>query len=402
MFGKYKIHSLLAAIPLLSILLLCGCAGMEQIEPYTETSEISLENVTTTAVTTTTEGTTATTDVYTPPDDPVIVSMVSDMSVRDKAAQMILVSCVDEHFAAECAADGAGGLCLFAKPFEGKDADQVRAMTSGFQDAAKIPLLISVDEEGGTVNRVSLNSKLRDKKFQSPQALYKEGGWGAIRQDTEDKATFLLNLGINSNLAPVCDVPQTKYDYIAPRSFGMNAEDCASYVMAVVAAMRDMRIGSTLKHFPGYGNNTDTHKGIAYDSRDRKTFEERDFRPFRAGIDAGADSVMVSHNIVRCIDPDRPASLSPEAHKLLREEFQFRGVIITDDLGMNAIKKYANGENPAVAAVKAGNDMLCYSDFDGAVEAITAAVEAGEIEESQLDASVLRILNWKRRLHVIP
>ncbi|MBQ8921817.1 MAG: beta-hexosaminidase [Oscillospiraceae bacterium] len=388
-------------LPLLILLVFCGCAKIEKIESYQETAELNLPETTGITETETTETTTVTTNVYTPPDDYRLVSVLEGMSLREKAAQMILVSTSDETFAKKCASEGAGGVCLFAGAFENKDADAVKAMTAGFQSVSAVPLLISVDEEGGTVNRVSLNPKLRATKFKSPKALYDEGGWGAIRKDTEEKAALLLTLGINSNLAPVCDVPLSKNNYIAPRCFSLDATETTSYVMTVVAAMRDMRLGSTLKHFPGYGGSGDTHKNIAYDDRSLETFREKDFRPFRAGIENGADSVMVSHNIVKCMDTERPASLSPAVHKILREELQFRGVIISDDLGMNAITKYTDGENPAVAAVLAGNDLLCYAEFTESVDAIVKAVEDGEIEESRLDASVLRILNWKKNIGIL-
>ena len=389
-------------LPALFLLLFCGCASMEKIESYPESAEIVLPQITSfTEAEPAETTTTVTTNVYTPPDDYRLASVLEEMSVRDKAAQMMLVSTSDETFAKKCASEGAGGLCLFAGAFEKKDADAVKRMTAGFQSVSAVPLLISVDEEGGTVNRVSLNPKLRETKFQSPKALYEEGGWGAVRKDTEEKAALLLTLGINSNLAPVCDVPTKKTDYIAPRSFSTDATETTSYVMTVVAAMRDMRLGSTLKHFPGYGGSSDTHKNTAYDNRSMEVFQERDFKPFRAGIENGADSVMISHNIVKCMDPDHPASLSPAVHRILREELGFRGVIISDDLGMNAITKYADGENPAVEAVLAGNDLLCYAKFEESVDAIVKAVEDGEIEESRLDASVLRILNWKKSIGLL-
>ena len=165
--------------------------------------------------------------------------------------------------------------------------------------------------------------------------------------------------------------------------------------------MKESGLGSTLKHFPGYGGSADTHKNMAYDEREYDVFAERDFLPFQAGIEAGADAVMVSHNIVACMDPDEPASLSPEVHRILREELGFRGVIVSDDLAMNAITQFTNGQNPAVAAVLAGNDMLCYGEFDASVSAITEAVRDGTISEEQLDSSVLRILAWKQSLGLL-
>ena len=387
-YWKYAVPVILA----LAAVILCGCAMAQPITPYTGEREIEYpEGVLTTTVITTT-----TTDVYTPPDDPELVSLLQTMTVEEKAAQMILVGCTDEVVGADACKKGAGGLCLFAQPFAYKTAEQVREMTAGFQAAAKIPLLLSVDEEGGTVNRVSLNPQLRGNIFFSPRYLYEQGGMELIEADTREKADFLLDLGINVNLAPVCDVPLSENDFIYPRCFGKDAAATADYISDVVGIMKDKGLGSTLKHFPGYGGSADTHLNMAYDEREYDEFAERDFLPFAAGIEAGADSVMVSHNIVACMDAEYPASLSPEVHRILREELGFRGVIISDDLAMNAITQFTNGQNPAVAAVLAGNDMLCYGEFEPSVEAITAAVQAGEIDEKQLDASVLRILAWKR------
>ena len=101
------------------------------------------------------------------------------------------------------------------------------------------------------------------------------------------------------------------------------------------------------------------------------------------------------------MDSDRPASLSPAVHKILREDLLFRGVIISDDLGMGAISSFTHQKNPAATAIIAGNDMICYSDFDGAVEAITEAIETYKLKIQQVDDSVLRILAWKRELGLI-
>ena len=391
-FWKYTA----ALIPAAAAVILCGCALTEPIAPYSGEREIEYpEGVLTTTVITTT------TDVYTPPDDPALVSLLQTMTVEEKAAQMMLVDCRDENVGAEVCKSGAGGLCLFAQPFTNKSAEQVRAMTAGFQEAASIPLLLSVDEEGGTVNRVSLNPQLRNSIFFSPRYLFELGGMDLIGSDTVEKADFLLDLGINVNLAPVCDVPLTEFDFIYPRCFSTDANETADYISDVVGILKECHLGTTLKHFPGYGGSADTHLNMAYDDRAYDVFEQRDFLPFAAGIAAGADSVMVSHNIVECMDQEHPASLSPEVHRILREELGFRGVIISDDLAMNAITQFTEGKNPAVAAVLAGNDMLCYGEFAQSVEAITAAVQEGGIDEKQLDASVLRILAWKQSLGLL-
>ncbi len=197
------------------------------------------------------------------------------------------------------------------------------------------------------------------------------------------------------NFAPVCDVSENPSDFIYERSFGQNAQLTAEYVRTVVEKMRERGMLCVLKHFPGYGNNADTHTGIAYDSRPYETFETSDFLPFQAGIESGAQMVLVSHNIVSCMDGERPASLSPRVHEILREELGFTGVIVTDDLAMDGVRDFTDDGNAAVLAVQAGNDLLCCTDFKTQIPAVLEAVEGGEITEERIEESVLRILEMK-------
>jgi beta-N-acetylhexosaminidase len=156
-----------------------------------------------------------------------------------------------------------------------------------------------------------------------------------------------------------------------------------------------------LKYFPGYGNNVDTHTGIATDNRSYDTFVKSDFLPFEAGIEAGAGSILVSHNIVTSMDKDYPASLSAKVHEILRKDLSFNGVIMTDDLSMEAITKYTGNQKAAVLAVTAGNDLLIATDFDVQIPAVIAAVKDGTISEDQIDEAVLHVLIWKLTLGII-
>lgn len=208
-------------------------------------------------------------------------------------------------------------------------------------------------------------------------------------------------MGINVNLAPVCDVSTHPDDFIYERSFGSGATETSEYVTAVVEEMVRQNIGCSLKHFPGYGDNADTHTGIALDDRSYESFEESDFLPFIAGIRAGAGSIMVSHNVVSCMDTDYPASLSPEVHRVLREELGFSGVIMTDDLSMDAISLYTGDEDAAVLAVLAGNDMIIGSAYEEQIPAVIQAVQNQEIPVEVIDTAVLRILLWKIELGLI-
>ena len=165
--------------------------------------------------------------------------------------------------------------------------------------------------------------------------------------------------------------------------------------------MKKHKIGAVLKHFPGYGNNADTHVGMAVDHRSLEELENRDLLPFAAGIQAGADAILVSHNIVTALDPEYPASLSSAVHDYLRNVMGFAGVIVTDDLVMEAITQAYGAEEAAVLAVLAGNDLLCSSEYPIQYPAVLDAVRSGRISMQQLDESVMRILQWKKELGLI-
>ena len=170
------------------------------------------------------------------------------------------------------------------------------------------------------------------------------------------------------------------------------------YVAAVVGATQQTGIGTAMKHFPGYGNNSDTHTGSAHDTRTLQQFRQNDLVPFRAGIDAGGQSILVSHNVVDCMEPGVPASLSPKVHQLLRQELGFEGVIMTDDLAMGAVTDYCGAVPPAVQALNAGNDLLLVTDLAGNYQALQAALADGTVSQQRLDDAVLRVLEWKLAL----
>lgn len=331
-------------------------------------------------------------------------------SIQEKLDTMSLEEKVGQMFMARCPKDGSaieklqtyhfGGYMLFSEHVMQEDPASLRDKLTSYQNASSISLLISIDEEGGTVNRLSMFPAFRSVPFSSPQDLYKEGGMELILSDNEEKAAMLLSLGINVNLAPVADVSTDPDDFIYARSFGKNAEDTASYISQVVKNSKEIGIGTTLKHFPGYGNNVDTHTASSYDERPLNTFLTSDFLPFLAGIEAGADAILVNHNIVACMDDEYPASLSKNVHDILRKELGFHGVIMSDDLDMNAILQFSinKGLDPAILAIQSGNDILLTSQYKTQIPAVIEAVKNGEIDEASIDHSVYRILAWKQQL----
>ena len=340
-----------------------------------------------------------------PPPDPrqeAIDTLLSSMTLEEKVGQMFFVRCPEFDAVADVTTYHLGGYLLFGRDFKDRSASDVTDLLETFQAMSAIPMLIGVDEEGGSVVRLSSNPNLApDGKFRSPQRLYAQGGLEAIAADAEKKSGLLLSYGINVNFAPVADVSTDPADFIYDRTFGQDAAATATYVSTVVGEMEAAGIGSVLKHFPGYGSNVDTHTGIAVDERPYEHFVESDFLPFEAGMTAGADSVLVSHNIVTCMDAALPASLSPEVPRVLREELGFTGVILTDDLAMDAVEAYAEDGSVAVLAVLAGNDMVVTTDYRTQIPLVIAAVEDGTIPESTIDQAVGRVLGWKYDLGLL-
>lgn len=324
--------------------------------------------------------------------------VLGEMSTEEKIGQVFFVRCPTAAELPAVQAMHPGGFVLFGRDFKDQSAQQVKERLAAYQAASSIPLLLGVDEEGGTVCRVSGNPGLRPQRYPSPQALYESGGLDAVRADAGEKARLLLSLGINVNLAPVADVSQDPQDFIYDRSFGQGAVETGQYVAAVVAAAQEAGIGTTMKHFPGYGNNLDTHTGSAHDTRSLQQFQQNDLVPFRAGIDAGGQSILVSHNVVDCMEPGVPASLSAKVHQLLRRDLGFEGVIMTDDLAMGAVTDYCGGTPPAVQALNAGNDLLLVTDLQGNYQALQAALEDGAVSQERLEDAVLRVLEWKLAL----
>ena len=346
------------------------------------------------------------------PEEAALLALLEDMTLEEKTGQLFFVRVPEENAVEDVMTYHLGGYLLFGRDTQGKTANELIQTIASYQAAAELPLLIGVDEEGGTVVRVSSNPHLRSKKFSSPGKLWKQG-LDALLRETREKSILLKSLGFNVNLAPVADVSTNSGDFIYDRTTGMDAEETADYTARVTEAQSFYGLGSVLKHFPGYGNNKDTHTGVAVDERSMEKFLEQDFLPFQAGIAVEETvwpsgelrrlrpAVLVSHNIVNCMDPNLPASLSPEVHRILREDLGFDGVVMTDDLAMDAVSAYAAGGNVAVMSIQAGNDLVVTTDYRTQIPRVIQAVRDGALEEEAVDAACLRVLRWKLELGLL-
>jgi beta-N-acetylhexosaminidase len=164
--------------------------------------------------------------------------------------------------------------------------------------------------------------------------------------------------------------------------------------------MRADKMGNTLKHFPGYGDNLDSHTQIVHDARNLPQIYEG-LKPFEAGVKAGADSILVAHNIVKAIDADKPASLSKPVHDMIRKELKFKGVVMTDDMDMAGLADFTNQEEAAYDAIVAGNDLIMTSHYATQMPNIVLQVQTKKISEDRINQSVKRILKWKAHLGLI-
>ncbi len=339
--------------------------------------------------------------LFEPAPDFDVETLLQTMTLEEKVGQLFLARCPDINALRDLQTYHLGGYILFGRDFAGQTPESIAATIAGYQAAAAIPMLIAVDEEGGTVTRISSYKAFRPNRFPSPRALYTQGGLDLLLETEAEKCELLHSIGINVNMAPVCDITTDQRSFMYSRSLGLTAEETSHVTASVVRLMREYPIGSVLKHFPGYGNNTDTHTGIAVDCRPLEVLEAADLLPFAAGIQAGCGAILVSHTFVNALGSDFPASLSLSVHRYLRNHMGFQGVIVTDDLAMDAITDLYGTQEAAVLAVLAGNDLLCCSEYAIQYHAVLEAVRSGRIPYAVLDQAVLRVLRWKHALGLL-
>ena len=378
---------------LLLLLLLTGCGVLPSEVPSETAPDVTLPPETTQP---------ASTPTFSPsqPRD-VVERILGGMTIEDRVGQILLARCNAETALSDIETYHLGGFVLFGADFENDTPESFREKADSYQAASPVPMILSADEEGGDVTRISRYPAYRSGKFPSLRKSWKAGGLSQILEIEEEKCALLISLGINVNLGPVCDISDDADAFMYSRSLGQSAETTAQVVSDILRVYHANGVGTVLKHFPGYGNNADTHVGLAVDSRSLEELEKRDLVPFSAGIDVGAGAILVSHNIVEALDGSLPASLSPAVHAYLRDTMSFEGVILTDDLYMQAITdEYGVGE-AAVLAVLAGNDMLCVTEYAQQYDAILEAVYSGRIPYETLDNAARNVLKWKKSLGLL-
>ncbi len=339
---------------------------------------------------------------------------LAGMTVEQKAAQL-LVAGIEGTEPGEDAVQAiqgyqVGGVILFGRNVE--SAEQLAALTNGLKElnGDYVPLFLCVDQEGGRVDRMPPEVSRTPSAWSVGQTLDTEGvgaAYGALL--AEECAAF----GFNMDFAPSLDIwSNPENTVIGDRAFGTDAATVTGAANETALGILSGGVIPVAKHFPGHGDTAvDSHYGLPVVDKSLEELEELELRPFRQAIDTtcvygtyGGDTsipaIMVAHILLSQIDPDNPASLSPEVVTgLLREEMGYEGVVCTDDLTMGAISNtYGMGE-AAVLAVEAGCDLLlvCHGadNLAEAHAALVEAVDSGRIPEERLDESVYRVLSLK-------
>ena len=327
--------------------------------------------------------------------------ILNSMTLEEKIGQLFIVRYENIDEEDEVKQYQLGGITFYGKDFRYEDKDSIIELINSLQSDVKIPMFMSVDEEGGSVARVSRWYQYRSEIFLSPRDYYEQGGLDLVLQMEEEKAQLLSSLGLNMNLSPVADISDKPGAFMYDRSLGEDAYTTAEFVCRTAKISADYGVGSVIKHFPGHGNNTDTHFYTTRDTRSLEELKENDLIPFQAAMDDGYSAVMIGHTVVEALDDEYPASLSKKVHNYIRNQMSFDGVIMPDALDMDTVSSSFNGENVAVLAIMAGNDILCTSEYKEQYEAVLQAVKDNKISIEQIDESVLRILRWKLQLGII-
>ena len=327
-------------------------------------------------------------------------TLLKKMTLEEKVGQVFNTR-YDNKTKEELKTYHYGGLTLFANHFENKTKSQLLSELKDLDKLSKLNLSFAVDEEGGKVVRISKYKAFRNESFKSPQEYYKEGGIPKILEAEKEKRKFIKDLYLNINFAPVADFTTDPSSYIHFRTLGQNLSETEKYIGEVVKAANNDKFTTCLKHFPGYGSNGDTHKESIHDTRELEEFRKIDFKPFIAGIKEKVPMIMVSHNIIDKVDPIYPSSISAKIHKILREELNYTGLIITDDISMGAITYFKKNDSIPITALLCGNDIILTSNNSESYKELLGFIKKNDKYKIILDNAVTRILAYKLQYGIV-
>lgn len=340
--------------------------------------------------------------------DEIVNASIAEMPLEDKVAGLFMITpeALTDMTTVVRAGDttreklserAVGGLIYFSQNIE--DAEQLKEMLANTRSSSKYPILLAVDEEGGTVSRVAQSGLAEN--VGSMSEIGSTGDAAKAQEAGVSVGSYLSEFGFNMDFAPVADVVEEGNTVIGERSFGSDTNLVASMVSAWVEGLQSTGVSACLKHFPGLGDTAeDTYEGMAATEKTLEDFTSRDFPVYQAGIEAGVDFVMVSHLSAPNVTGDNtPASLSEKMiTEILRGQLGYDGVVITDAMNMTAITDYYTADEAAVKALQAGADMILMpEDYETAYNGVLEAVNNGTLTEERINESLRRIFRVKRK-----
>lgn len=341
-----------------------------------------------------------------PKEDPItekVTAQIEALTLEEKIAQMLIVSFsnqkMDEELS-EIIAKQPGGIILFKENIT--TFQDTKTLISNIKNQSKIVPFISIDQEGGKVERIT---NLPDKNVPNIPSM-----WDVGERNDEDYAyqigktigQELQEFGINMNFAPVLDIVSNKNNkVIGNRSFGSNSLTVTKMGLKVAQGLKDNNIIPVFKHFPGHGSTiTDSHYDLPVLNKTKEELLNSDIIPFKNAIDESAEVIMVGHLAVPNITNNNiPASLSKEIiTNLLKQELGYEGLVITDALNMKAITKIYSEKEIYELAINAGVDILLMpASIESAISNIKESINEGTIAEEKINESVRKILSLKYR-----
>lgn len=336
---------------------------------------------------------------------------IGQMSLRDKIGQMFVTGFPSKELSSEMKEVieqyKVGNLILFSHNVENKYqlGALVTEVQQWFMKHTGVPGFITIDQEGGRVTRMPKDATNVAGAMAIASSGRPENAYAAGRMTARE----LRALGINFNLAPVMDVNNNAMNpVINVRSYGDTAQKVTEYGIPMMKGLLDGGVMSTLKHFPGHGDtNTDSHIGLPAIEKTLEELEELELLPFRAAIAQGAPAIMSAHILFPRIEKSGvPGTMSYTIiTELLKEKLGFKGLVVSDCMEMAAIKRYYGTAEGALAAVKAGVDLVFISHTPSvvieAIHLIEEAVAVGDLDEAVIDAAVTKILAYKARYAVM-
>ena len=339
--------------------------------------------------------------------------IVASMTLEEKVCQLFMVTPEQLTGVGQVTAAGetthkafeerpVGGLIYFRQNLlSPEQTEKLLNQTAAFAgETEKLPILLAVDEEGGSVTRIGGQAAFGEMRFPNMSEVGAGKDPQAARQVGETIGAYLAKYGFNMDFAPDADVLTNPENMVVKdRSFGSDPQLVWQMASQVAEGLESQGIQPVYKHFPGHGATLgDTHEGFAYTDKTLEELRRQELKPFEEAIDAGADCIMVGHISAPTIVGDNtPSSLSERmVQEILRDEMGFEGVVVTDAMNMGAIQNHYSSAEAAVKAINAGVDMLLMpADFEAARQAVIEAVKSGQISQERIDQSVMRIGRMK-------